>query len=550
MSSRSNTRLPDVITLCPPKCGYEDAEVVTVVRNNIMLYNHAPHGYYLTPKTQGGKQYIFKFVKGQDAMKAYNDCLQSQSTFNMSSKYNKPSLSPNRAFNPLPMRTGQQSYTSNSRSNYSPQIQFQSRMADPDNATSSMRPNPVTRYSQNTDNNALLPLEGIRISDDMNPAEIKVYYYVIAYVDDTNPQTKETKFHLPIDTDFKYFHKEENSSSSEIIDWPEDFNKNLSHLRWPHMVNHPNISQWNTQRQTLKYSGGAYFGVGVILNGWDWYKGEDSERGFKIYNGFDFAVAADKKIVSENYDGNIGLAPKHQNILSFGPWFPFQLPSNPEANFSPPIPAISDNDSRRPETWTFKLLRIGISVNSGGSNNFSWINMDNSATNSSRVDQGINVTIDTGSPFAVLPDYVISKILSDDNWLGLSTRDTNGRLDITQTIYKKLNDQTICFEFQGEGTQLVPVYVQAYRFLLWYPTLGDQHRDPFYRCAIKGTQRKRSVLGQSFFWGAIVKHVNPTRMRKAPYVQIMPNGNFYDEKGNLVWQKDMVLKSSPPRFSN
>ncbi|KAJ3756133.1 hypothetical protein EV360DRAFT_85256 [Lentinula raphanica] len=595
MSLQSSNMLPTVLILEQPTCGYEYAEIATVLHNKIMLYSNAPHGYYITPNSPDGVQHLFKFANGQDAVKAYLDSFQTQQSPNMLSKHSKSRLpsyptslgAVNPRFNPMPMRTGQQSYSSTSEINYMPWMQSASRMAAPDNVPSNMSPNTGASYSRQSDNNALLPLDDIVIADNMLPAARKAHYYVVAHVNDRYSRLDYLDFHLPIDTGsydsflfgegFKYLDSENKSVKfPPVTEWPEDFQKGLSHIRWPHVVNHSKLLNFNIPKKNLTFGhtghveiqhGPVNSGVNVTLYGWDWYRGNHSEQGFTVVDGFNFATASSKRIVLENYDGNIGLAPKlnperdtYRNFLaaltayryvenasvfyirlvhpkvaekvgqdsdlvvSFGPYYPFKVPSDPEENFSLPIPTVGHSPQHWPEYWKVRLLRIGItSTGPGPSSNYSWINMDSS---SSSTNQGVIIHMDTGSPMSVLPDYVVSNMLSDNNWLG------SGSLDISHATYTKLNQQTICFEFQGEGTNPVSVHVSANMFLLWYPTRGDHHRDPFYHCAIKGAQARYS-LGQNWFWAALVKHVIPQRGRRVPYVQAMANGGFYDKKGNM-----------------
>ncbi|KAJ3805962.1 hypothetical protein F5876DRAFT_81204 [Lentinula aff. lateritia] len=65
-----------LIYLDPPNSGHAHAEIKTVMRNKIMIYANAPHGYYIGRDPQGN-QYLFSFVNGEDAMKTFHDALMS-----------------------------------------------------------------------------------------------------------------------------------------------------------------------------------------------------------------------------------------------------------------------------------------------------------------------------------------------------------------------------------------------------------------------------------------------------------------------------------------
>ncbi|KAJ3819048.1 hypothetical protein F5878DRAFT_699548 [Lentinula raphanica] len=402
----------------------------------------------------------------------------------------------------------------------------------------------------------------------------------------------------------------ESQNTPEIVaDWPQRLWPKESGIKWPKMVYLPNINNWSTIQSDLRFGhrgvddshvvvkrSPKHTGVSVILFGWDWHKQKTSENGFKISRGFDYVVAANEAAVRKGYDGSIGLAPRMErptnpsisfldsmfgthiqeangvsifiirllhpdvlankdpwncplyNIISFGPEFPFRAPVNPDAHFSAPIPTTSSVGGR-PENWKVKLLRIGIFT--VGSDDYAWINMnDPSVSTSTRGNQGIDIYMDTGSPMSIFPDHVVSRMMSDKHWLGSPghTVSDHRSPSITPKTYEDLSSKYISFQFQGAGPYPVEVKVQARIFLSWYPTLEKNNEYKYYR-SIKATQGDLYVLGQNWYWSAVVKHAIPVETHTAPYIQVMPNGYFYDTvTGKLVRPEDMVMKELSPRL--
>ncbi|KAJ3712920.1 hypothetical protein C8R42DRAFT_647335 [Lentinula raphanica] len=620
MSTHSKTMLPIVLALQPPKCEYEYAMIATVLRSNIVLHTNAPHGYYIAPNSPDGNPILFKFVHGADAMRAYYETLHTPNhpTHNIPKLYREPSTFPNvnlPLLDHLPMRMDQQLYNSSHRINSPLEMQISSRMQGPSVTT---RPNRVTPYTRESDINSLITLENIKIGDGMLPAARKVYYYIIASVDDTTGGTNGLPFHLPIDTGsdiswlfqrgYKCLLPVQNQSrissqSAPIIikgvnlvksEWPEDFNKGPSKVPWPYDVYHPNMSSWATSYTHTSFGNTGYAeiqhgpidsGVSVTISGWNWDQARESTQGFALTDAFDFVTAAGKRIITDNYDGNIGLAPKldpdydtnrnflsalkayrlvdnasvfiirlvHpkvvkdlgndrnvQSILSFGPYFPLAAPSNSEAEFSSAIPT----SPRWIQKWKVQLLRIGITIS--GSNSSTWIEMT-----PNEIDASASSRSHEGNQMSVFPSHVVTKILADDNWLGSSVNQKSslGTPIMNQTIFKKLHNQFMFLEFRGEDSNPVRITVPASLFLLWYPTLGAENRDPYYYCAITGSDSGKYYLGQNWYWAAIVKHVIPTTKNQVPYVQVMSNGYFYDKTGRWIKPEDMIMKSIPPRLS-
>ncbi|KAJ3817395.1 hypothetical protein F5880DRAFT_1511813 [Lentinula raphanica] len=535
--------MPNVIILQPPSCSYKTAEIlqsedelslsqllkVTVLRHKIMLYDDAPHGFYIAPVKSEGDPYLFKFINGNNALKAYHEAVQSPMNSNISKHTRKPDhlhLSTgnqmNQWFNPLPMRTG------------------------------------------------------ISIREDIPKAAQEAYYYLSATTDTDFQLIQEVQIVSSwlFAMNFEYIQYQiipsptggEPQRRSEIVaGWPKRLWPTETGLNWPKMVYLPNINNWSTVQSDLEYGDShvvvkrspRHTGVSVTLFGWDWHKQKASEDGFKIYHGFDFVVAANEQIVCEGYDGNIGLAPRMErltnlsmevstfiirlvhpdvlakrdpwtcplhNIISFGSEFPLKAPVNPDAQFSAPIPTTSPVIGR-PESWRVKLLRIGIVT--AGSDDYAWINMDDPT--SSRGNQGIDIYMDTGSPMSIFPGHVVTKMLVDKHWLGSSrgTVSDYRRPSIAPEIYEDLASKYILFQFQGADSHAVEVKVQARIFLSWYPTLERNNEYIYYR-TIKATKGDLYVLGQNWYWAAIVKHAIPVETHFAPYVQVMPNGYFYD----------------------
>ncbi|KAJ3873608.1 hypothetical protein F5051DRAFT_444098 [Lentinula edodes] len=550
-----------VIVLESPSSGHAHAEIKTVLRNQIELYKDAPHGYYIGQDAQGN-QYLFSFVSGEDSMKEFHDALVAWSA-PKTAKDNKLSTT---LFSPVPMRTGQQSRNPSNSLIFNPQSRAQpSRMAGPEKKISPSTDQ--SHYVRQSDINSLLPLQEINIGSNVSSEGRRYFYYLRAAVDDTTPGPRGLEFELPIDT----------------VQAPRDL--------------------YEMSQKVSKYGHNGYVGlrdgplksnVVVTLRGWDWEKKDHSPRGFKIHDGFDFATAANEDIILDGYDGNIGLGPRQGdiqtgtsrsflasltttrqitdssmftirlvhpddldnapmdcnlfNIISFGPGFPFQAPENPDAYFSSPIPTISEDiaGAARPGKWMVKLLRIGIS--SADRNDYSWIDMDSPQTSSSII-QGIDILMDTGTPMTVFPDYVVAKIQSDENWLG-SSRQNQLDLSMNDRMYTRLARKKIRFEFKGEGHHPVGVTVSAKSFLAWYSKVEAGDNPKLHLCSIKGSHhQKEFALGQNWYWAAIVKHVSPREKRKFPFVQVMPNGYFFDYDTNkAVRPTDMILKPLPPRL--
>ncbi|KAJ3821546.1 hypothetical protein EV361DRAFT_964289 [Lentinula raphanica] len=379
-------------------------------------------------------------------------------------------------------------------------------------------------------------------------------------------------------------------------------------FRLPYEVNHPDMHSWATPKHLLKYGSSSYVvvqngpinsGIDVTFHGWDWINQKKSEDGFKIEDGFDFVVAANQNILEDGYDGNIGLGPKllylrdrdssrknfltsldagwrhvrdasvfiirlvHPEILdkklwtlklliSFGPEFPLKAPANPDAHFSPPIPTtIRDGAPRRPESWRVKLLRIGIhdyQLN----DEYTWIYMNDTATSSSTSGEGITILMDTGAPLSVFPGHVVSQMLSDEKWVGPTGSGADTRAPtMSDQAYSNLSNKDMCFEFQGENQQRIPVYVHARLFLSWYPVQPENSNNVARRhyFPIKGSKTGRYALGQNWYWAAIVKHCIPTEKYLPPFVQVMPSAHFYDkDAGRDILPEDMLLKSRHPRI--
>ncbi|KAJ3925478.1 MAG: hypothetical protein NXY57DRAFT_1069315 [Lentinula lateritia] len=342
--------------------------------------------------------------------------------------------------------------------------------------------------------------------------------------------------------------------------------QNTDTIKWPFTVQGPDLHK--IASRIIQYGSDGYVrmhdaplksNVVVTLHGWDWEKKDHSLKGFKIHDGFDFVSAANERILWDGYDGNIGLGPRQGDIQTeksrVCPLFPLMMnpvcskdlqsflasltatrqildaPVNPDAYFSSPIPTISRDiaDMGRPERWTFKLLRIGIC--SVDRNDYSWIDMDSPEKRSSII-QGIDILMDTATPMTVLPDYVVSKIQSDENWLG-SSRQTRLDLSMNDKTYTRLARKKIQFEFKGEGHHPVGVTVSAKSFMVWYSKVEAGDNPKLHLCSIKGSyDQKEFVLGQNWYWAAIVKHVSPREKQKFPFVQVMPNGYFTDYDTN------------------
>ncbi|KAJ3860654.1 hypothetical protein EV359DRAFT_67146 [Lentinula novae-zelandiae] len=458
-----------------PNSGHAHAEIKTVLRNQIKLYRNAPHGYYIGQDAPGN-QYLFSFVSGNDIVKAFHDALVAQTA----PKSPKITMSSTAVFNPVLMKTGQQS--NNTNSNYHA---FK-----------------------------------INIRSSVSFQGCKAFYYLRANVDDTTPGPRGLEFELPIDTGSKHSQIPPNTI---IEDWPVKMKQNTDTIKWPFTVQGPDLHK--VASRIIQYGSDGYVrmhdaplksNVVVTLHGWDWEKKDHSLKGFKIHDGVDFVSAANECILWDGYDGNIGLGPRQGDIQTeksrVCPLFPLMMNPvcskdlqsflasltatrqildalvNPDAYFSSPIPTISRDiaDMGRPERWTFKLLRIGIC--SVDRNDYSWINMDSPEKRSSII-QGIDILMDTATPMTVLPDYVVSKIQSDENWLG-SSRQTRLDLSMNDKMYTRLARKKIQFEFKGSYDQ------------------------------------KEFVLGQNWYWAAIVKHVSPREKQKYPFVQVMPNGYF------------------------
>ncbi|KAJ3712621.1 hypothetical protein C8R42DRAFT_647428 [Lentinula raphanica] len=167
-SVSSSIEKPQILILESPNAGYEYAEITTVLRKKVTLYNKAPHGYYIAPSSIGGKQYLFKFVKGENAMKAYQDTLhllRNPPTVPEQNIPNAFSMMQSSRFNPSPITISQQLYSSAGNSNRSkfnyPSYMQGSRMAGPNNTKYNETPSSMTQYITNSDVNSLLPLQEI-----------------------------------------------------------------------------------------------------------------------------------------------------------------------------------------------------------------------------------------------------------------------------------------------------------------------------------------------------------------------------------------------------
>ncbi|KAJ3832710.1 hypothetical protein F5878DRAFT_729213 [Lentinula raphanica] len=610
--------LPTVITLYPPNCEHEYADIVTVLRNKIMVYNNAPHGYYIAPNSPQGDNYLFKFMDGHNALRAYNETMQMPTNSNMP-KPSKPShlgTSSSRAslqFSSLPMKTGQQFYNDSFGIKHMPHMQS-SRMAD--NTSSKYISSGLT--PEQKDRNALLPVKEINIAHDIAAVDTKIYYYLCARVNCATDKHNDTVFKLPIDTgdqeswlfvkDFKSIQpaaptgktvqQENKYLIPQMTDWPMELKQNPGafQLKWPNEIYPPHLARWPMQQSQIKYINGHVViqrapknsGIGVTLYGWNWAEKRDSEQGFEIYDGFDLAIAADLQIVQDGYDGNIGLGPKliglgdfrtsrrnfltslegpgyirdssvfiirlvHPRILerkfwaiplfsviSFGSTFPFQASVNPDAYFSRPIPTIRTVE-HRPDTWEVKLLRIGIQTSR--KSDYTWIKMNNNVPTSSKGgNEGTIIMMDTGSPLSVFPSHVVSKMLSDENWLG-DGKLNDGNITITPEKYSDLTSKFMCFEFQSQDAHPVCIYIQARLFLAWYPA-RQGNADMYWYCPIKGSESGTYTLGQNWYWAAIVKHCVPREGHLPPYVQLMPNAYIRDDRaGKTILPEDMILKS-------
>ncbi|KAJ3794424.1 hypothetical protein GGU11DRAFT_879859, partial [Lentinula aff. detonsa] len=193
-SNSDSSSNPHVFVLHSPHCGYEYAEIRTVLRNQVMLYDNAPHGYYITRDHQEN-QYLFPFASGADATKAFHEALIAQDL------PKTKSTDDTAQFNPLPMRTGQQpprSSDNSSASNYLSRMQS-SRMAMPKNSTCTT-PRLPSQYIQESDINSLLPLHGIDFGSKLPSRGQEVFYYLRADVNDTTPGLNELEFKLHINT--------------------------------------------------------------------------------------------------------------------------------------------------------------------------------------------------------------------------------------------------------------------------------------------------------------------------------------------------------------
>ncbi|KAJ4465264.1 hypothetical protein C8J55DRAFT_528836 [Lentinula edodes] len=177
-----------LIYLDPPNSGHAHAEIKTVLRNKIMIYANAPHGYYIGRDPQGN-QYLFSFVNGEDAMEAFHDALMS------TAKTHESNTSSTSSFRPIPMKTGQHPHSTTGNPpifNTQPRGQ-PSRMAGQEKKTHS-------HYIRQSDINSLLPLQEINIGSNVSSAGRKYFYYLRANVDDTTPGPRGLEFELPIDT--------------------------------------------------------------------------------------------------------------------------------------------------------------------------------------------------------------------------------------------------------------------------------------------------------------------------------------------------------------
>ncbi|KAJ3712981.1 hypothetical protein DFJ43DRAFT_1105779 [Lentinula guzmanii] len=618
MASDSSISLNShVFVLEPPHCGYKHAELRTVLHNKVMLYDNAPHGYYITQDRQGN-QYLFSFASGEDATKAFQEALVARDI------PKKRSSDDTVQFNPLPMRTGERPHSSSNNSSafsYLSRMQS-SRMAMPENTTN-INPQRLSgyRYIQDSDINSLLPLQGTSIGSNLPAGGQEVFYYLKADVNDTTPGLNELEFKLPIDTGdihswlflqaLEYIKNVTVSQKDEMVahtsaQWPENCNPKAIGVTWPFMVKRPNKVNQMPQK-VIKYGSQGYVVINdgpveskivVTLHGWDWEKQDRSKDGFSIQDGFDFVSAANEHIIRDGYDGNIGLGPRQGylqlgtsrsflaalsvnrqinnasifiirlvhphdlsraplncdllNILSFGPSFPLRAPVNPDAHFSLPIPTVNiyNDNSARPTSWDVKLLRIGIGP--ADRDECIWINMDD-PNNENQSIKGINILMDTGTPMTILPTYVVSRMLADKHWLDASEKTVGLRkLIMSHKRYRELPYEKMIFEFQGEMHKPVKVVVPAQPFLTWHTQAAFGDDPTSHLCPIKGSDRSgRFVLGQNWYWAAIVKHVSPNERQKFPFVQVMANGHFFDHvTGKPVIPTDMTLKSLPPRLDH
>ncbi|KAJ3713004.1 hypothetical protein DFJ43DRAFT_1165572 [Lentinula guzmanii] len=330
MASNSNgSSNPHVFVLHSPHCGYEYAEIRTVLRNQVMLYDNAPHGYYITQDHQEN-QYLFPFASGADATKAFHEALIAQDL------PKTKSTDDTARFNPLPMRTGQQPPRSSDNSltsNYPSRIQS-SRMAMPKNSTRTRStPRLPSQYIQESDINSLLPLHGIDFGSKLPSGGQEVFYYLRADVNDTTPGLNELEFKLHIDTgdihswlflhNFEYIKNVTVSKRDALIahtstQWPASCNPKALGVTWPFTVKHPesvrnmpeNVIKYGSNGYVVKHDGPVKSNIVVTLHGWDWEKQDKSEDGFSIQDGFDFVIAANEEIILQGFDGNIGLGPR------------------------------------------------------------------------------------------------------------------------------------------------------------------------------------------------------------------------------------------------
>ncbi|KAJ3786024.1 hypothetical protein GGU10DRAFT_352944 [Lentinula aff. detonsa] len=467
-----------------------------------------------------------------------------------------------------------------------------SRMAGPEYAYPNAAKS-VSQYIQQYDKNSLLPLQEIDIRSSVSTRARKTFYFLRADVNDTTPKLNGLKFQLPIDT---------GSIHSWLFIENFKFIKNSDEVQWPFTVKRPfmfdnipgRVVQYGSNGYVYMHDGPVDSKISVTLHGWDWERQDDSKTGFKIYDGFDFVSASNMRIISDGYDGNIGLGPRQGdlqteasrsflasltatrhvrdasvfiirlvhpdildhiplscvllNIISFGPEFPLQAPVNPDAEFSSPIPVVSvaANNSIRPRKWEVRLLRIGIS--SSDNSDYSWIDMDDPEESLKSSIKGINILMDTGTPMTVFPSYVLSKMQSDERWLGPSMH-KDDKIFLSDSRFERLLREKIRFEFQGEGRHTVGLVLQAKAFMSWYSKAAAGDDPTSHLCAIKGS-KANFALGQNWYWAAIVKHVSPRERRKYPFVQVMPNGYFFDrETRKPVKPTDMILKTLPPRLA-
>ncbi|KAH7874169.1 hypothetical protein F5879DRAFT_1039373 [Lentinula edodes] len=324
-----------LIYLDPPNSGHAHAEIKTVLRNKIMIYANAPHGYYIGRDPQGN-QYLFSFVNGEDAMEAFHDALMR------AAKTHETNTSSTSSFRPIPMKTGQHPHSTTGNPpifNTQPRGQ-PSRMAGQEKKTHS-------HYIRQSDINSLLPLQEINIGSNVSSAGRKYFYYLRANVDDTTPGPRGLEFELPIDTgsqsswlfvnDFNWING--SHMNYTIEKWPTAWKQNTDTIKWPFTVQGPNNLK-EMPRKISAYGSDGYVGksiyaiklleksklstevcdgplksnVVVTLHGWDWAKKDHSTKGFKIHDGFDFVTAANEQIIWEGYDGNIGLGPRQGDL--------------------------------------------------------------------------------------------------------------------------------------------------------------------------------------------------------------------------------------------